>query len=360
MSSNRVQSIDGIRGISVLCMICVHTMWMYADIPTQSDTIFGHVVHFIGKGTAAFLFTMGVSLLLSRHQSMKDNVLRGVIILALGYSMNVLKFALPIEVGVMPDAFVAAYGWERPLDFAQYRYLVLTGDILQMAGFALIVLGVVMQLVKHAWQYLALAVIVAAVSRPLSGWTPGIDGLDYFFKVLWGDTYHIYFPLFPWISCILVGLFLGKRYTENKDLDKFHHECLVMGLILAPLGGGLMYWDFDYHFNNFFHLGFGGITYLIGFNLFLVWMMFKARNWWIVKVFMPLFTYCSRHVTSLYLLQWVLICWGMGIIGFRTMDQLQTLSLMPVVLLITLFSHYSFMWLKTRFTDNQQQASEAK
>ncbi|RXJ73927.1 hypothetical protein CS022_06480 [Veronia nyctiphanis] len=167
MSSNRVSTVDTVRGISVLAMICVHTLWMYADVHTQSSTILGHVIHFVGKGTAAFLFSMGVSLLLSSHQSMKDNVIRGFAILALGYSMNLLKFVVPTEIGIMPEAFINAYGWETPLNFAQYRYLVLTGDILQMAGFALIVLGVVMQFVKHAWQYMALAFLVA-ISRDLS------------------------------------------------------------------------------------------------------------------------------------------------------------------------------------------------
>ncbi|WP_235869298.1 hypothetical protein [Veronia nyctiphanis] len=113
---------------------------------------------------------------------------------------------------------------------------------------------------------------------------------------------------------------------QSKDLDQFHKECLILGVIMTPIGAGLMYWDYEYHFNNFFHMGFGGITYLIGFNLLLFWLASLFVNTWIYKVFLPFYTYCSRHVTSIYLLHWVLICWGMAIIGYQTMDQLQTLG----------------------------------
>jgi len=48
-------------------------------------------------------------------------------------------FLVPIAVfGTMPEAFIAAYGWSSPLGAAELGSLVLTGDILQMAGVSLL------------------------------------------------------------------------------------------------------------------------------------------------------------------------------------------------------------------------------
>ena len=343
MPNNRLVSIDIARGMSVIIMICVHTLWMYADKDTQSTSLLGDIIHFLGKGTASFLVAMGISLMLSRHQSSRSLLLRGLTILAIGYTMNALKFVLPIMLGVMPESFVAAYEWQTPLNFGQYQYLILTGDILQMAGFSLIMLSAITKLVRNEWGYLIVALAIAASAKPLSGWTPGIDGLDYVAKVLWGNTYQIYFPLFPWLSCILVGMFLGKRYTQSKNSIALHRDSLVLGVILTLTGGVLIMWNFDYHFGNFFHTGLGGITYLIGINLVALWCLDKLLKSGIFNRLQGLLSYCSKHVTSLYVIQWVLICWGMAIVGYQTMNSLQTIMLMPLTNSLTLLCHYGYI-----------------
>ncbi|WP_100915718.1 heparan-alpha-glucosaminide N-acetyltransferase domain-containing protein [Pseudoalteromonas spongiae] len=359
MPTNRLVSIDIARGMSVIIMVCVHTLWMYADKDTQSSSLLGDIIHFLGKGTASFLVAMGISLMLSRRQSSRDLLFRGLTILAIGYSMNFLKFVLPIMLGVMPESFVAAYEWQTPLNLSQYQYLILTGDILQMAGFSLIILSAITQFVKNEWGYLTVALAIAVSAKPLSGWTPGIDGLDYLAKVLWGNTYQIYFPLFPWLSCILVGMFIGKRFVHSQSSVALHSDCLKMGISLTLLGGGLMAWNFDYHFGNFFHTGFGGIAYLIGVNLIALWCLNKLLKSVIFERLHGLFSYCSQHVTSLYVTQWVLICWGMAIVGYQTINSLQTIMLMPLTISLTLLCHYGYVTARTNLSLNKHELKRA-
>jgi hypothetical protein len=50
--------------------------------------------------------------------------------------------------------------------------------------------------------------------------------------------------------------------------------------------------------------------------------------------------YLSAHVTTLYVVQWTLICWAMGFVGYQTLDLGQVLGMMPVMIVATLLAEY--------------------
>lgn len=334
--SKRIPEIDFGRGLAVFLMMLVHTLWMYADEITQAESWLGYVINFIGKGTAAFLILMGISFIISKNQSTQAAVIRGVMILAFAYFMNFLKFVVPIEVfGTMPENFINAYGWESPLTWPQLRYIFMTGDILQMAGIALILLAVIRHFVTSQWGYLAIALLIAAVSRELSGYQPGIDGLDYIARLFFSNHYQVYFPVFPWMSFILFGMFLGRMITEDQGTGAMFRKMPMMATITLITGIALCAYDFDYHFGNFFHLGFGGVIYLLGINLWLFLIIHKIIQSGIDNPATRFLFFCSERVTSMYIIQWTVVCWGMGIIGFQTLNAWQTVLMMPVVVMVT-------------------------
>jgi uncharacterized membrane protein len=340
----RVVEIDIGRGLAVLLMILVHTLWMYGSKETQSSSVLGHVIHFVGKGTAAFLLTMGLSFTLSRRGSLQGDLLRGLLILGVGYGMNFLKFIVPISIfGTMPESFVAAYGFRSPLGVAELRYLLLTGDILQMAGVSLLLIAFVRRYVPSKWVVLSLALLVLGLSRELSGMRPGIPGLDYVADLFVANHYHVYFPVLPWMSFILVGLAMGMEIRDRGfDRRPVFSGALPVGIACVAAGGGLCLWSSAYHWGSFFHLGPGGAVYLLGINLVLLGVIHrlverqKRRGGAVGHgAWLKLLTYCSARVTSLYVIQWTLIAWGMGIVGFQTLTPGQTAAMMPVALLAT-------------------------
>lgn len=317
-------------------MIMVHTLWMYGDVTTQRDSWLGHVLHIAGKGTAAFLVAMGVSLMVARDQSLGGAVRRGLILLVVGYVMNVLKFIVPIAVGTMPASFIAAYGWTQPLDAGQLLYLVGTGDILQLAGLALLILGVVRRYVRTPRMLMVLAAGVAAASHVLSGFRLGVPGLDYVCDLLWGAEYNVYFPVFPWLACILVGMYFGAWYVANgRDQDALARHMLRVGIPALVAGAALLALDFDAQFGDFFHLGAGGIAWLVGLNLIGLWAVRQIERRFAPRRLVALLRYCSERVTTLYVLQWTLVCWGMAIIGYQTLGVSGVLAMIPVMLALT-------------------------
>lgn len=336
--NQRVEAIDFGRGLSVLIMVVVHTLWMYGDKYTQTESWLGTAVHFLGKGTASFLVAMGFCLALSRNQSLSTGIKRGLALLAVGYLMNGLKFLVPIYLfGTMPESFINAYGWQSPISAGQALYMLQTGDILQMAGVAMLVLAFVRRYISNKNHILLLAFAVAFSAKLVSGYRPGIAGLDYVADLLWGAEFNVYFPLMPWLSCILFGWYFGLVYRESdNDIPGLYQLMLKFGVGLLGIGAVLCLYDFKYHFNDFFHIGAGGILYLTGLNLIALWLVSKLVSKCELKAIKPLLNYCSERVTSLYVIQWVLVCWGMGVVGFAQLTTLQTLMAMPVMLALTL------------------------
>lgn len=335
---SRILEVDFGRGLAVFLMMIVHTLWMYGDAATQSNSWLGIAIHIMGKGTAAFLVAMGISVIISKPQTLLVSLKRSVILLLLAYWMNFLKFIVPIEIfGTMPEDFVAAYGLSSPLSFPQLRYIFLTGDILQMAAIALFIISILKLLINNKYIYLAIALLITLSTKYMSGYQPGIAGLDYVAKLFFSNHYQVYFPVFPWMSFILFGMFLGQVIKEHKEDRTYMFTKLPMiAAISLVIGGSLCAWDFEYHFGNFFHLGPGGVLYLLGINSALLWIVHKIVQSGYTSLFTQFLYFCSERVTSIYIIQWALICWGMGILGYQQLNTWQVIAMIPVVMVCTL------------------------
>ncbi len=334
---NRILAIDLARGVSVLMVILVHTLWIYGDTQTQSQTWLGSIIHFIGKGTPMFLIAMGVSFTLSRNQNIKLSIKRAFYILIMGYVMNFLKFVLPALVGTVPDSFIEAYGWTTPATFDNMIYMLGTGDILQLAGVSLLFMGLINKLSKNKYVPLIIALCIAVLTKEVHGFRFGITGIDYVMDLLWGAEWNVYFAVFPWFSFILIGMFFGMWYKERNKSDNYlFSRMLIAGVVLMSIGGGLCYYNFKYHFGDYFHLGPGGTMYLAGFNLVLMWLAHVLVNRIKENRIFNFFYYCSKRVTTIYVIQWVIICWGMGFLGYQQFGVIGVVLLIPFYILLTL------------------------
>lgn len=338
----RLLAVDLARGMSVLFLVTIHTIWMYGSTYTQSETNVGVFIEWLGRATPMFLIAMGISFTLSRRSSPKRAAFRGLMILGFGFLMNFLKFVVPILLGFAPENFIAAYGWDAPLGIHQYLQLLKTGDILQLAGVCLILMGFIQRLATNKWILLILAFAVMALTPLVRGTTLGISWLEYPLQLLWGADWTVYFAVFPWFAFILQGMFMGRWLQERPERPtSVFNICGCMGLGMTALGGIAMWTDWDFHFNDYFHLGPGGALYLAGVNMTLYWLAHQLAIRIPPNRFWNFLVYSSKRVTLIYIVQWVLICWGMGIFGFQELNTNQVLILIPLFTGLT----YGVTWL---------------
>lgn len=337
--SKRILTLDVIKGISVIGMIIIHTLLVYANVKSQYETAIGSFIVFLGRGTSIFLICMGITFMTSSHQSLISALKRGILLVFAGLFMNFMKFMIPVIFNFAPDNFIQKYGWHAPIE-QQYVYLVQLGDILQLAGMSLLFVGFIREYVKNKYIMLAIGLFVALISREVSGINPDYPVINYILDLLFNTDYpaYVYFPVFPWMAFIIIGMFFGKWFQElNYDTNQLFKNMLYMGLLFIVVGAPLVFLYGDYHYNGFYHMGPGGVVYFAGWTLLLLWLI----NIITVNVkensFMRILKYCSKNLTSMYMIQWILISWGKGIFGYRQ-HEIGYVSLLILLYIILTFS----------------------
>lgn len=337
--NKRIVALDLIKGMSVIGMVIIHTLLIFANVKSQSETAIGSFIVFLGRGTSIFLICMGITFMTSSHQSLKSSIQRGGLLLIAAIFMNFMKFMIPVIFDFAPDNFMQKYGWHAPIE-QQYLYLVLLGDILQLAGMSLLFVGFIRKYVKNKYGILAIGLLIALVSREVSGINIDYPVINYLSDLLFSNDFpaYVYFPVFPWMSFIIIGMFCGKWYLELQyDSKQLFKNMLYIGLLFVALGAPLVFIYGAYNYNSFYHMGPGGVIYFAGWTLIFLWAIFRITSNSKENAVIRILKYCSRNLTSMYMIQWILISWGKGIFGYRQ-NEIGFVLLLIVLYLILTFS----------------------
>jgi uncharacterized membrane protein len=309
----RILSFDLARGLAVLFMVMVHVLLWYGT-DAEKATPAGIIVRLLGGPPAApvFVFLMGASQAFSRRTAGDRGLLRGPMLLALAYLLNLFRGTLPMLVGrhlgVLDRRGASPY---TPLSLL---WLV---DILHFAGLALILLILVRRALPRPTAWLALAVLVAFWSPYLWGRMSGCAPLDSLLRLLWGTGALVAFPVFPWISYPLAGMAFGDWLAQTSDQDRIFQRAGRVGAGLLLLGIGLILTDPTVQLGDYFRSGPGAVLGTLGFVL--VWL--SACHWLVRHLRFPclfnrLYAW-SAHVTAFYVIHWLAIGWGSGLFGLR-------------------------------------------
>jgi len=208
----RSKSIDFLRGLAIIMMVLIH-LPMYLTINEHKASPIYSYLSFIGLFPAAlFLFIVGISLVIStKHHERKK-----LFILKRGFVL--------ILIGLLFINF-----WNA--------------DILHYIGIFIIISLFFTKTNKLIRFTLAILIIA---STPLilqyinyySTW----DQIPYTIKNLWtlkGFFLNLFFtgfyPLFPWISFVLLGTVFGEYFlnsTNNQEKDKFFINSFLFGTTL--------------------------------------------------------------------------------------------------------------------------------
>jgi hypothetical protein len=225
-------------------------------------------------------------------------------------------------------------------------YTILTiVDILQFAGIALIIMALIQEFKINKYVVLFSAFLISMLSPFLWGLKLNIQVIDQILELFWGDLpigfsfieNKIAFPIFPWLSFPLLGMFLGDTMKSTKDQNRTFKHFGMGGILVILIGVAISYNNAEYHFNDYYHSRQGAMLFMCGFVVFWIYI-----NKLIIdkvpknKLFELLFKW-SNGVTNIYFAQWIIIIWSIALFGI---NQSSFVTIILLILTFTLISHF--------------------
>ncbi len=335
----RITSLDHARGFTVFIMPAAHTLLMYGR-PDIHQTLLTDIFRFLAEGPGAqlFMLLMGISFSFSKRIRATYVIKRTLLLFFGAYLLNYFKFIVPYSFGILPDNLLAEF--QLTNNEQAISLFLFMGDILHFAAIAFPLLYLFHRL-KHYALWSMLAAIAIMVLSPLV-WDvkPGIVFVDSLILLFNGHPPQTFFPVFPWLVYPLTGLTLGWLLKQHETSTILQNAGLTgVGLIIVsclfPATTAVTDWPSFYRTepaDTLFHLGF-----------VLLWLSVihriskKVRD----NYFFRLLRFCSRHITIIYFIQWILICWCMSITGYMRSGLTETVGWMCGVTIVTLLLTYS-------------------
>jgi uncharacterized membrane protein len=328
----RIKSLDLARGCTVLCIPAVHSILLYSQ-PSVRDTLPGQLLRFIAEGPGAQLFMtyMGISVTLSGKLSWSAVLKRSALFLLAGYGLNVLKFLVPLKLGLLPAAFRTDLGITNPCTAGETVFLL--GDILHFAALALPVTYGICRL-RHCWVYAIVTAAFVGVFAPYFWDHASCSPVANYIAVLvGGQPPAVFFPLFPWLTYPLVGLAVGYWLNRNPP-DRF----LFIGLTgIAMILFGEIAGYYGSPSTGFYRTRPAETAIHVGIVLIWLWICEGLAVYVKSNAFYRLLQFASRHITLIYFIQWPLICWLLPLFGYHELAGWASFNVAVSMTLLTLF-----------------------
>jgi hypothetical protein len=279
------------------------------------------------------MMLMGIFFAISPPKNFFACCKRTFYLLLAAYALNVFKFVVPHALGLLPNNLLDDLQIENGL--GGYAQLLLIGDILHFAALAQLVLFSIQRL-KH---YHIVAIILAGIYCVLSPmfWDmhSRYHALYYLMQLSGGAPPKVFFPFFPWVIYPLTGLFIGY-YFKTIERQKVFWFMRDFGCILIITSCVIKY-AFRMEPQITFYRTYPGDT-MIHLGIVLVWL--SCWEWIQENVkdnfFFKVLRYMSRHITTIYIIQWIIICWLLPIFGYQKLDLFQTICTVMLTSFLTI------------------------
>jgi hypothetical protein len=329
-----VRAFDLARGLAVVFMVLVHVLWHWGR-PDAIASPFGVTVSFLGGPPAApvFMALMGASIAFSRHSDPRSLATRGAVLIAAGYALNVARGTLPAWLGLSAGVISA----EEIAPFTPLRLLT-SVDILQLAGCSLLLIAVLRLTGRPSARWLAAGLGLVVAAPVARGFETGLPLLDAALTPVWGDAPNVFYAVFPWAMYPVVGAVLGAWLARSADRTSTIRGIGLAGVVLCAAGLGAIaitrpafdvgtYWVHPPAF----------ALAILGFVLAWIWLCEIAVRRVPDLRAIVLLEQAGRRVTTLYVVHWLIIGWGIGLVGFRSLELGAVVIAMAATVALTWF-----------------------
>jgi hypothetical protein len=330
----RITTLDLARGFTVLMIPPIHTVMIFSCFSVR-DTLLGKFLAFVAEwhGAQIFMTVMGMSFALNKNQTLESAVKKAGLLMVFAYALNIFKFVIPHFFGWLPVPLLELLQVDPGIH--GYIRLLAVGDILHFAAFSILVLGMIYQFRNYdrvaAW--MAVAICFAAPWL----WDASSDNgiANYGLQILGGQPPAVFFPLLSWLVYPLLGLCLGKMIQQERPWLGFD-SFWIAGVALMLFATIFKYFLHDNVLSSFYRTKPLDTLLHVGFTLIALsiwhWISLYVKP----NALFKLFSYASRRITQIYIIQWILICWVLPFINYQQSGLIGTIFLIILTSIITL------------------------
>lgn len=331
-AGERVRAFDLAAGLAVFFMILVHVLWNWGS-PDASNSPLGRLISYPAGPTATptFLFLMGASLGATRHASPRALVIRGLWLVALGYLLNVLRGFLPLSLGL--SAGIITLDRVAPLT----PWSLLTSvDLHHVVGLSLVAVALLRTRLEPGPWWLVGALGLGLVAPLVRGWTSGIPFIDGPLTPFIGLADNVFYAVVPWLAFPLGGAVLGRTIRTSGDARTTLRRGAMLGGGLLAVGGALIVIQqpsFDVH--TYWRLPFSFLVGIFGVILVWLWLCDVVTRRLAIDGRLSIVYGWSDRVIAMYFSHWIIVGWGVGLVGYHALGLGPALVGMAVALFIT-------------------------
>jgi uncharacterized membrane protein len=330
-----VRAFDLAAGLAVFFMILVHVLWHWGAPETWSTPI-GLLISFAAGPTAApvFAFLMGASLGAAKRTSFATMAARGLWLVFLGYVLNLLRGVIPASLGL-------ATGFISQDEIAPFTpwWLLTTVDLHAMVGLSLVLIAALRAWVRPGWIWIAIAAAVVLVAPWLRTVTFGTAVLDAPLTPFLGSAPNVYYAVVPWVCYPLVGAVFGATIVRSSDRPRTFRRAAVVGIGLVA--GGIVLIVVQQPSFDVFTYWRGPASFVVAiFGIILLWLAVcdaVTRRAAIDRRLGIIYGWSDR-VIAMYFSHWILVGWGVALVGFRKLELLPVLIAMAVAVIVTTYA----------------------
>ena len=324
-TGQRIGLPDTLKGVAVILMVQVHLMELFANELTYNSMI-GKISLFLGGPPAApvFMAVMGYFLAYS-DKHLSKSLWRGTKLILLGLILNIgMNFNLLIKT------------LQGNLDINPWQY-VFGVDILFLAGLSIILISLLKLVFNEKLLLWLLAILFfGGINRFLPVYSGENQLLKYALPYFSGFSPWSYFPVFPWMTYVLIGFTFRLAVKKNllpalsSKTTTYIFAALVLVLAFTFVFGLRIssILEVYYHHNI----------------VFVLWTMAFLAFWLILFGHLDQFfgksdvfaylRWVGKNVTVFYVVQWLII----GNIAteiYRTQPLLQLILWFAAIMLVT-------------------------
>ena len=232
VNTGRQVEFDVARAFSILGMVISHC-YMCSGMPI-TEGFANLICCILGTflGAPLFMFYMGAGIRYSRHSSPNALIKRGFVILGIAYALNFFGRVLTNFVLDIIDEF----GFRGDFYLEQLTF----DDILQFAGLALILMGILLKLKTSDLIILIIGIAFSVLTIFTNNFEMNDKVASNLLGLIIGTSYDGYvsgsFPLLNYFIFVAAGYVFGKYWKRCKNKTRFFAIFSTLAFIIGSFG----------------------------------------------------------------------------------------------------------------------------